>query len=251
MANNSTDRQSQILDFIISEYVKTAKPVGSSVVAEKSGLNLSPATIRSVMNELEDNGLLAQLHTSGGRVPTDKAYRYYVNNIIENYQLIPKDKDKAKIESAISRAGNDPREVNKNIAKILSELSDNLIIVKMDEGDDFIKVGLSNLFNMPEFREFDRAFRLTNFFDGFDDMFASIERQMFAQLSQVIPEIRIFIGGESPVRGASDETIMCAKYPLPRRVTGSLTLIGPTRMDYEKNLALIKYTVYYLTQHNN
>ena len=100
-------------------------------------------------------------------MPTDKAYRYFVNNIIQNYELVPKARDKVKIESAISKSGNNPGEMNKNIARMLSELSDNLVITKVDESDNFVKVGLSSLFNLPEFREIDRAFRLTNFFDGF------------------------------------------------------------------------------------
>jgi heat-inducible transcriptional repressor len=246
-----SDRQLRILDYIISEYVKTAKPVGSASVAKEGGFDLSPATIRNDMNDLEESGLLAQLHTSGGRVPTDNAYRYFVNNIVENYELVPKAKDKVKIESAIHKSGNDPREVNKNIAKTLSELSDNLVITKVDEADNFVKVGLSSLFNMPEFREFDRAFRLTNFFDEFDEIFEQLEKRMFAEVNRVVPEIRIFIGNESPMRASSDETIMCARYPLPGNIAGSLTLIGPTRMDYERNLSLIKYTVYCLNKNNN
>ena len=246
-----SNRQLQILDYIISEYVRTAKPVGSTSVAGEGGFNLSPATIRNDMNDLEEMGLLAQLHTSGGRVPTDKAYRYFVNNIIQNYELVPKARDKVKIESAISKSGNNPGEMNKNIARMLSELSDNLVITKVDESDNFVKVGLSSLFNLPEFREIDRAFRLTNFFDEFDEIFEQLEKRMFAEVNRVVPEIRIFIGNESPMRDASDETIMCARYPLPGNVAGSLTLIGPTRMDYEKNLALIRYTVYCLNKYNN
>ncbi len=246
-----SDRKLHILSYIISEYVKSAKPVSSANIAKKGGFDLSSATIRNDMNDLEEGGLLAQLHTSGGRVPTDRAYRYFVNNIIENYELVPRAKDKVKIESAISKSGNNPREMNKNIARTLSELSENLVITKVDESDNFVKIGLSSLFNMPEFREFDKAFRLTNFFDEFDEMFNQLEKRLFAEVNQVVPEIRIFIGNESPVRDTPDETIMCARYPLPGNVTGSLTLIGPTRMNYEKNLALIKYTVYCLNKHNN
>src|SRR3989338_8359794 len=57
------------------------KPVGSALVAKKGGFELSPASLRSEMCELEQAGYLSQLHTSGGRVPTDKAYRFYVNNL--------------------------------------------------------------------------------------------------------------------------------------------------------------------------
>ena len=65
--------------------------------------------------------------------------------------------------------GNDPREINKTVAQLLSELSDNLVIAGMPEQADFFKIGLSSLFEFPEFREFDKAFRLTNFFDEFEE----------------------------------------------------------------------------------
>ena len=77
-------RQEKLLDFVVREYVRTAKPIGSALVADKSHLHFSPATIRNEMNDLESQGFLVQLHTSGGRVPTDKAYMYYVNLLIEN-----------------------------------------------------------------------------------------------------------------------------------------------------------------------
>jgi heat-inducible transcriptional repressor len=71
-------RARQVLLAIIAEYVETAEPVGSRSVARRHMRGLSPATIRNVMADLEDMGYLAQPHTSAGRVPTDKAYRYYV-----------------------------------------------------------------------------------------------------------------------------------------------------------------------------
>src|SRR3989344_6639195 len=96
-----TDRQKKLLDFIIREHVKTAKPVGSFLIAKKAGFNLSSATLRNEMSELEKAGYLVQRHTSGGRIPTDKAYRYYVNSLLENDEgLDLKAKDKIRIQEA-------------------------------------------------------------------------------------------------------------------------------------------------------
>ena len=72
-------RARQVLLAIIAEYVETTEPVGSRSVARRHMRGLSPATIRNVMADLEDMGYLVQPHTSAGRVPTDKAYRYYVD----------------------------------------------------------------------------------------------------------------------------------------------------------------------------
>src|SRR3989344_3189873 len=106
-----SDRHVQLLDFIIREHVKTAKPVGSALIAKKAGFKLSSATLRNEMGELEVAGYLAQRHTSGGRVPTDKAYRYYVNSLLENdVSLDPKEKDKSRIRQAFDNLPLDPRE---------------------------------------------------------------------------------------------------------------------------------------------
>ena len=233
-----TNRQEQLLDFIIKEYVKTAKPVGSALVAEKAKFDLSPATLRSEMFELEKTGYLEQLHTSGGRVPTDKAYRYFVNKIMDGKEEPePASDEKKQIKQAINST-DDPHELNKSIARILSHLSDNIVITKILDDSDFFKIGLSSLFESPEFREMDKVFEVADLFDRFDSLFDRIESHFFGQLGE---EFNIFIGNENPFDQIQDETMILAKYHLPDDLMGSLTMIGPKRMDYERNIALIKY----------
>ena len=236
-------RQLKLLDFIIREHVKTAKPVGSALISKKAGFKLSPATLRNEMGELEKNGYLAQLHTSGGRVPTDKAYRYYVNSLLENKNNLKLGKEyKNKIKQAFNDMPPDPREINKVVARVLSNLSENLVITGISQDEDFFKKGLVSLFENPEFKEFGEAFQLARFFEEFEGMFQFIEREFFNTLGvpRGIP-VQIMIGKESPFRQIQHETVMCAKYGLPDNCVGSLTLVGPTRMDYEKNIALIKF----------
>src|SRR5690606_40219465 len=76
-----SDRQAEILRAIVEQYAEVASPVGSSLLAKV--FNVSSATIRSEMAELERLGYISQPHTSAGRIPTDKGYRYYVNNLSE------------------------------------------------------------------------------------------------------------------------------------------------------------------------
>jgi len=250
MEDMISDRQGLLLASIIENFVKTAEPVSSKLLEKSGFFGLSSATIRAEMNDLEDSGFLAHIYTSSGRVPTDRAYRYYVDNVVpesgiwnlesgdtkfKNKNRGTNDKNQNRIKNAITGAGEDPREINKAVAQVLSELSENLVITGIEEGQDFFKVGLSSLFEMPEFREFDRAFRLTSFFDEFEDFFDKIEKEFFAD------DIKVFIGRENPVPNIRDETVILAKYNLPNDLTGSLTLIGPTRMDYAKNIGLIKY----------
>lgn len=236
-----TSRQEALLASIIKEYIETAEPVSSKLLEEMGFFGLCSATIRAEMNELEELGYLVQLYTSSGRVPTDKAYRFYVDNLNRRNAEGLREEEirsgyKTKIKTAIYRAGVDPRKINRAVAQTLSDLSENLVITAIEERQDFFKAGLSSLFELPEFHEFDRVFRLTSFFDEFESIFDQLEREFWDE------DIKIFIGRENPVRDIKDETVMLARYNLPRHLRGSLTLVGPTRMDYGKNIGLIKFT---------
>lgn len=87
MVEPLTDRSRTILEAIIEEHIATAQPVGSRAVTARAGLNLSPASVRNVMADLEDLGFLHSPHTSAGRVPTERGYRYYVDRLLRIDQL--------------------------------------------------------------------------------------------------------------------------------------------------------------------
>jgi transcriptional regulator of heat shock response len=236
-------RQQKLLNFLIREFVKTARPIPSALIAKKIKLKASPATIRNDMNDLEEKGFLAQLHTSGGRVPTDRAYRYYVDQLLAEPDKIKTDpKDRKKIGQSLLKYQYNPRALNKAIANALSECTGTMVMAGIAQEAEFFKQGLVQLFQKPEFREIDNAFRLAAFFEGFDLLFQLIEKEFFHTLGSPsgLP-IQIMIGSENPFRQMKEQTIMSAKYILPGDVIGSLTLIGPTRMDYEKNIGLIRY----------
>lgn len=82
-------RQIELLKLIVEEYIKTARPIGSKAICEK--LNCSSATIRNEMSFLEELGLLEKTHTSSGRIPSEKGYRYYVDNIMKPKELTGED----------------------------------------------------------------------------------------------------------------------------------------------------------------
>jgi transcriptional regulator of heat shock response len=239
-----TDRQLQLLNFIIEEYIHSAEPVGSALVCKKADFALSPATIRNEMNELEQLGFLMQPHTSAGRVPTDQAYRYYVNSLIQSgdYALDPK--HRRQVDESLIKSSDDPRDLIRTIAQVLSKISEDLVITNITGRNDFYKSGLSGMMEFPEFKEFDRMFNLTSFFDQFDEMFDRIQREFFSRSG----EVTIMIGRENPFGEIQDESVISARYDLPHHFTGSLTLIGPKRMDYRKNLGLVTYTVQALKQ---
>ncbi len=108
MGNNLTERKLRILEFIIGEYINTAEPIGSRTISKNKDLNVSAATIRNEMSDLEELGLLVQPHTSAGRIPSEKAYEIYVRNMMGQDFLGEEDKNliQAQLSSNIDKIGN-------------------------------------------------------------------------------------------------------------------------------------------------
>lgn len=107
MAQALGERERQVLQAVIFEYILTAQPVGSRQVARKYALGLSPATIRNTMADLEEMGYLSQPHTSAGRVPTDRAYRYYVDSLMGTTQIERPEALRLRRQVAVARSGLD------------------------------------------------------------------------------------------------------------------------------------------------
>jgi len=116
-----SDRQLQILQAVISDYVENAEPVGSRSIAKKYDLGVSPATIRNEMSDLEEMGYLTHPHTSAGRVPSDKAYRLYVNNLMQKKNLSAK--DKKFISDRLSASRDEFDATIRHAAELLSEIT--------------------------------------------------------------------------------------------------------------------------------
>lgn len=234
-----TPRQRALMSLIIEEYIETAEPVSSKAVASSGAFNVRSATLRNEMADLEEGGYLEQLHTSGGRVPTAKAYRLYVNDLIAQEGVTLPVNQRRRIDEALEEANKrDPEQVNKTLARILGTMSGAMVMANMSEREDSYKVGFSNLMAFPEFREFNRLAGLTQFFDQFDAMFASMHRAMWQPSDS---EVKVLIGTENRDDRIKDEAMICARYRLPGGQEGSLTLVGPMRMDYRKNIGLMTY----------
>src|SRR5215203_5565025 len=93
LQNELSERERRVLEAVIQSYVATAEPAGSHALSRRFGLGVSPATIRNTMSDLEEKGFLFHPHTSAGRVPTDKAYRLYVDSIIRVAPIASSDRD--------------------------------------------------------------------------------------------------------------------------------------------------------------
>jgi heat-inducible transcriptional repressor len=127
MADQLSDRGKRILEAVIEDYIATAEPVGSRTITRSHALALSPATVRNVMSDLEEMGFLTSPHTSAGRIPTDKAYRLYVNSILE-VKHIARD-NREEIQRRCRLAGKDMAEILKETSRLLSSTSSYMGVV--------------------------------------------------------------------------------------------------------------------------
>ena len=121
MPGNLNDRSRQILQAIIEEYIVTAEPVGSRTLTRRPGVNLSPASVRNVMADLEELGFLCSPHTSAGRIPTDRAYRFYVTTLLQ-VGKVSFDHEEQLLER-LPLQGGDASRILRETSRMLSSLS--------------------------------------------------------------------------------------------------------------------------------
>jgi len=135
-----SDRQLKILEAIISDFIESAQPVGSRTISKKYPLGISSATIRNEMADLEELGYLFQPHTSAGRIPSDLGYRLYVDSLVREYSISPRDKEiiQSLLLNKIIEAG----DLAKQAVKLLSEFTKLVAIVSIPK---FNKCRLANL----------------------------------------------------------------------------------------------------------
>lgn len=222
-----SERKKIILQTILSEYIRSAQPVSSGVLVDKYKLNVSPATVRNEMMELEEEGYIYQPHTSSGRIPTEKAYRLHLSNLIESGDKIDyKDPAIKALDKVFELDENSFRKT----AKLIAELADGAVFWAFHKNDLYY-TGISNLFSQPEFEKAgavtDTSIIIDRLEEIIDDIFEDLE------LGD-----RILIGSDNPFGNFLSTALIKYKY---KNSYGLLGILGPMRMDYERNLKIIKF----------
>lgn len=221
-----TDRQKRILSAIIEQYAEVASPVGSSLLAKV--FNVSSATIRSEMAELERLGFITQPHTSAGRIPTDKGYRYYVNSISTQINDEPKDRASKALMSRVQHAGAPDRMI-RNAVDTLVELTHNLAIATTANNQLYIS-GIGNLFTQPEFFDILQVQEVAKLLDNLEPW-----------LKEAAPNepLSVYIGQENPIGRTAGCTLIISKYRSPYNDNSYIGTLGPTRQSYREVMNLV------------
>ncbi len=230
-------RQETILKTVVEEYVRTAVPVGSKAVADALDLDVSPATVRNDMAALEEEGYLAQPHTSAGRVPTEQAYVHYLKHCV-HAKTAPS--VSTRIKHAVEDQGT-PEMAMRTMARTLGELSGEMAVVAFDPDRSYY-AGVSNLFDKPDFHDLAVMKSMSHLIDRFDEVIAEAFMRLPAQGPQV------FIGGDNPF--GKEMSSILVKVRFPSGHTGMIGLVGPKRMDYGRNLGLMERTIEILDDSN-
>ena len=326
------DRKTIILQAIIRNYLETGEPVGSRTISKYTDLNLSSATIRNEMSDLEEMGYIIQPHTSAGRIPSDKGYRFYVDtmmatreqevNEMKDMLLERQDKlenllkqvvktlaqntqyatmisapqvhrnkvkfiqlsrvDAGQILAVIVAEGN---VIKNNILAVNQELDDETLLklnillnthlnglsmeeinlgmiaamkqqagihseivsevidavadaIKADEDLEIYTSGATNIFKYPELSDGEKASQLISTLEQKDKL-----QELIADVNESEDNngIQVYIGDETPLQTMKDCSVVTANYELGEGIRGTIGIIGPKRMDYERVLSTLKH----------
>ena len=325
------ERKYRILQAIIKNYLETGEPVGSRTISKYSDLNLSSATIRNEMSDLEEMGYIIQPHTSAGRIPSDKGYRLYVDQMMEE-----KDKEVQELKELMIDRTDRMEQVLKQVVKVLATntnyatmvstpraqgnklkfiqlskvnstqilavimMERNLVrnrvidvteeldqetvlklnillnsilnglsieeitlsmitalkeqagiysslvgdvidavaeVIQAEEEVEIYTSGATNIFRYPELTENGKASELISAFEEKKEL-TDLVNETMAKSEE--GGIQIYIGQEAPVQTMRDCSVVTATYELGEGLQGTIGIIGPKRMDYEKVVNTLK-----------
>lgn len=222
-----TERQQQILSSIIEQYAEVASPVGSSLLAKVFGV--SSATIRAEMAELERLGYITQPHTSAGRIPTDKGYRFYVNSLSQDKEATPVVRAERALTARVSSGGMPERTI-RNAVDTLVELTHNLGLATI--GNQLYMSGLSNLFGQPEFMQRGQVQQVAQLLDNLEPW-----------LREAAPNepLSVYIGRENPIGRTAGCSLIISKFHSPYSDQSYIGVLGPTRQSYRDVMMLVRH----------
>lgn len=331
------DRKMKILQAIIRNYLETGEPVGSRTISKYTDLNLSSATIRNEMADLEELGYILQPHTSAGRIPSDKGYRLYVDQMMEE-----KEREVEEMKEILLEKEDKMEHLLKQVAKVLAqntnyatmisapqthrnklkfiqlsrvdahqilavivtegniiknsilhaeeELSDETLLklnillnthlnglsiseinlgmitamkqqagihssivgnvidavaeaIKAEEDLEIYTSGTNNIFKYPELADNQKASELVSTFEE-KQLLNSLVEETLADESNT--GIQVYIGDETPVKTMKDCSVVTATYELGEGMKGTIGIIGPKRMDYDKVVGTLKTLMHQL-----
>jgi len=229
----SEERKKQVLNAIIKHFIETAEPVGSNTILISYKFHVSPATIRNDMMALEESGLIYQPHTSSGRVPTDKGYRVYVDEMadykkarhdaLKTLALVQQEHTVAKVRERLHDG-----------VSLLARATNLVSFATTPDNPRTFFLGMSNVLKQPEFlNNAAQACEVMEMFEKRDNFIGTLNSL------EITEKVRTFIGEENVLPQILSCSIIVTKYNKDG-FTGYFGLLGPKRMNYPFNIVMVE-----------
>jgi heat-inducible transcriptional repressor len=224
-------RQQEVLGMIVRHYVETAEPVGSRFISRK--LDLSSATIRNVMADLEEAGYIAQPHTSAGRVPTDRGYRYYIDSLMHLKSL--NEQTTRSVHDEYSHAVRSLEGVLERTTHLISDMTNYVGLTLFAQYDRLYLDGASHIVEQPEFHDLKKLYALLRCLEQKRDLLSLLSQDFGSEA------LTIHIGRENETSSLSECSVVTKGYKVKGKVSGRLGVIGPKRMGYERVIPAVEF----------
>jgi transcriptional regulator of heat shock response len=236
-------RRNNILKAVVDVHIDTALPVGSSLLSRRFQFNLSPATIRNTMADLEREGYISQPYTSAGRIPTDKGYRYYVDSLMEVEELVSSEEERIE-QDCLSRQIKGYDDLLSEISRILCKRTNYTALVhfRHPKGGRFYLEGTSFILEQPEFQDTRKVKLIFRAFDEKIELLEIMERDLKTE------GVNVHIGRENRYEDLKDCSLITSSYKLSNRFKGTLGIIGPKRMSYSRVISVVNYVANLVTK---
>ncbi len=227
------NRKQEVLKAIIKHFINTAEPVGSQTIIVSYKFDVSPATIRNDMAELEDEGLIYQPHTSAGRVPTDLGYRLFIDEMA-NFEEARK-----KAVQVLKQVTNEYR-IQKAKEKVydgvelIARSTENVSFATLPDNPRTFYLGLANVLRQPEFLyDSVRASQVVELLEK-HDRFVNLLKSL-----EIDDSVKIFVGKENIIEQIQSYSLIVTRYDV-HGFKGFMGILGPTRMDYAFCSAIVE-----------
>lgn len=231
-------RRRAVLGATVERYIKEALPISSEDLAD--AFDLSSATMRNIFVELEHDGYLMHPYTSAGRIPTDSGYRYYVDFLISQMELLVGEK-----ERIVREYNTEIKKLERTLEKtseILSAITHYTGIVSfLDWQDKIFYKGISCVLEQPEFKDSERIRLLIRMIEEKGRLLEILNRESNEK-------VVIYIGEELSPLGINNCSLVVSGYRRKNKPSGRLAVLGPKRMDYSHIIPVVDYISEVLTE---
>lgn len=225
-------RQLKILQAIVEEYVASGTAVGSETIEKKYNLGVSPATVRNEMVKLIELGYLKQPHTSAGRIPTTKALRLYISEIMKEKQLSVR--EEVSIKQQIWDQRNDYERLMRHAILVMADTTQ-LLSVAITGDDDIFYSGAAHILDIPEFFDIDVTKAVLSLLDRHDSLLA-----VFRQATSTNP-VKVLLGEELDMHYLEPCGFVFTGFQAGKYGTGMVGVIGPSRLNYPQIVPMVRY----------